>query len=239
MKLLMTSGGFRNAAIVKAAVELVGKRKRKINFAVIAEAVKGEPGDHRWFIEDLERLADHFGGKIELVDLQAQNLDEVQKRLEIADVIYCEGGNTDYLMEVFKKTGFNKVLPKLLEDKVWVGTSAGSCVVAHKESEEFQQEVYREQRTVDKFLNLVPIEFLPHMNGEFYVLNRENAIAESRRTKLPVYALTDAAAIVVKTDAGGNLSYQMVGRGYTVAHNCAVLQDSKPAKFSVSVELRG
>lgn len=236
MKLLMASSGFTNAAIVNALVDLVGKKKKKINFAILNEAIKGEPGDHRWFAEAMAELINHFPGGIELVDLQSQELSKAMARLELADVIFCFGGNTDYLKNVFDETGFSKRLPKLLKEKVWVGSSAGSCVLAHKESEIYQEDVYAEKRQPEEFLNLVPVEFLPHY-GWYENMTRESVIEESKRTNLPVYALTDSAALVVQDDEDGNLNYKMVGRGYMIAHNGVVLDENKLARFGVSIEI--
>lgn len=152
MRLVMASSGFTNKAINSALIELVGKKRSKINFAIINEAIKGEPGDHRWFYEALKELMEAFSGRMEFVDLQAHDMATVEERLQEADVIFCFGGNTDYLANVFAETGFSKILPKLLEEKVWVGSSAGSCVLGHKESEEMQAEVYQEEPTTKKYL---------------------------------------------------------------------------------------
>lgn len=238
MKLLMASSGFTNTAIVNALVELVGKKKKKINFAIINEAIKGEPGDHRWFAEALTQLSEHFSGGLEFVDLQSQDLSSAMARLELADVIFCFGGNTDYLKNVFDKTGFSKKMRRLLREKVWVGSSAGSCVLAHKESEVYQEEVYGEDRDTEEFLNLVPLEFLPHY-GWYENMTRESVIEESKRTELPVYALSDGAALVVQDDEDGNLNYKMVGRSYLIAHQGVVLEENKPSKFKVSIEIHG
>lgn len=238
MKLVMASSGFTNKAIINALVELVGKKKSKINFAILNEAIKGEPGDHRWFGESLQELMTAFPGRMEFVDLQAHKMKEVEARLSEADVIFCFGGNTDYLANVFNETGFSKILPKLLEEKVWAGSSAGSCVLAHKESEELQEAVYQEKPTAKKFLELVPVEFLPHYCGVCYdndVFTREAIIEESTRTSFPVYALTDEAALVVEGE-GKDLSCHMVGRGYLIAQNGMVLDENKQPKFSISIE---
>lgn len=239
MKLVMASSGFTNKAIINALVELVGKKRNKINFAILNEAIKGEPGDHRWFYDALKELMEAFPGGMEFVDLQAHSMKEVEERLNEADVIFCFGGNTDYLANVFAETGFSKILPKLLEEKVWVGSSAGSCVLGHKKSEEFQTEIYQEKPTAKKFLELVPVEFLPHYRGVCYdddVFTREVIIEESTRTNFPVYALTDEAALVVEGE-GKELSCHMVGRGYLIAQNGMVLDENKQPKFSVSFEI--
>lgn len=238
MKIVMASSGFTNNAIIRTVVDLVGKKKKDINFAIINEAIKGEPGDHRWFCEALDELADAFSGGISFVDLVANKMSEVKKRLMDADVVFCFGGNADYLTNTFNETGFSKILPEILAEKVWVGSSAGSCVLGHKESSEFQAEIFHEAPSTKKYLEIVPVEFLPHFEGRCYgeEFTKESIVEESRRVSAPVYALTDDAALVVEGEEG-NLNCRMVGRGYIIAQNGTILSEDKRPKFSVSIEL--
>lgn len=217
MKLILASSGFTNDEIIQACTELVGKPRDQINFAIINEAIKAEPGDHRWFVESLDEIFDNFPGQIELVDLQAHPFDEVKARLALADVIFCFGGNTDYLTQVFESTGFADYLPELLAEKVWVGSSAGSCVLCHKESKQTTENVFLEHPTSDHYLNLIPIFFLPHYHSDWFKqLNREVALYESRLTEMPVYLMSDQSALKVTGDPG-NLQYELIGHDYFVA----------------------
>ncbi|MGI8935211.1 MAG: Type 1 glutamine amidotransferase-like domain-containing protein, partial [Phormidesmis sp.] len=56
--------------------------------------------------------------------------------------IFVNGGSIDYQMYVFKKSGFAKLLPKLLETKVYVGSSAGSMVIGKRVSTEAYHKIY-------------------------------------------------------------------------------------------------
>lgn len=196
MKLLLTSSGLANEAIIAALEAMVGKPRQAINVAIINEAIKAEPGDHRWFSEELERLTSIIGGNLEFIDLQAHDLTYVKERIDLADMIFCFGGNTDYLANTFIKTGFSQILPQILAEKVWVGSSAGSCVLCHKESDEIQASIYKEKREADHFLDYVPIVFLPHLHG-FFKFDQPEVKRASELTNLPVYALSDDAALQV------------------------------------------
>lgn len=178
---------------------MVGKPRQEINVAVINEAMKGEPGDHRWFADELTRLVSVIGGNIEFVDLQAHEMEYVEERIDLADMIFCFGGNTDYLANTFIKTGFDKLLPRILTEKVWMGSSAGSCVMCHKEAEEIQETVYKEKRAAEHFMDYVPIIFLPHLHG-FIEFDKPEIVRASELTDLPVYALSDDAALKVIDD---------------------------------------
>ena len=219
MKLLLGSWGLSTEPIIKACEEMVGKSRKNINVAIINEAIKGEVGDHRWFAEELQRLVRTIGGNLEFVDLQSHTLDYIRKRIDAADMIYCFGGNTDYLANVFTKTGFEKILPDILASKVWVGSSAGSCVLCHKECEEIQRAVYKEKREADHFMEKVPLVFLPHLHG-FYKFDKDDVIKASTFTDFPVYAMSDESALVLK-DQDQPL---VIGEDYIVAKGGKVIK---------------
>ncbi len=196
MKIILASSGLANEEIIDALEEMVGKPREEINVAIINEAIKGEQGDMRWFAEELQRITEVIGGNIEFIDLQAHDLDYVERRIDVADMIFCFGGNTDYLANIFIKTGFDKLLPKILAEKVWVGSSAGSCVLCHKESEEIQKTVFREKREAEHYMDIVPIIFLPHLHG-FFKFDQEEVLRASELTDLLVYAVSDDCALKV------------------------------------------
>lgn len=196
MKLILASSGLANEEIITTLEEMVGKPRKNINIAIINEAIKAESGDMHWFAEELERLASVIGGSLEFVDLQAHDLAYTKSRIALADMIFCFGGNTDYLATVFEKTGFANILPEILAEKVWVGSSAGSCVLCHKESEEIQSAIYKEKREADHFMDIVPIILLPHLHG-FFKFDQPEVIRASELTDLPVYALSDNCALKI------------------------------------------
>lgn len=203
MKLLLTSAGFQTPEIVRACAALVGKPKDEIHFAVINEAYAVEYGDHWWVLNDLNSIRDNFGGAMELVNLLALDLQAVKSRIEKADVIFVVGGNTDYLMSVFAKTGFGKLLPELLKTKVYVGSSAGSMVLGKRVTAEAYAKTYGEEDDygVSRYLGLVDCAIKPHMNNPLFPNNRKEILQEAVREYVgTVYGLADDAAIAVDGD---------------------------------------
>ena len=219
MKIILVSCGLSTEPIIKACEDLVGKSHKDINVAVINEAIKGESDDHRWFIEELQHLSETIGGNIELIDIQAHPLDYIEQRIKVADLVYCFGGNTDYLARIFIETGFDEVLPKILAEKVWVGSSAGSSVLCHKGPADIQRTIYNEEHHVDHYMGVIPIVFLPHLHG-FFKFGEEEIKQISKETELPVYALSDEAAIIVneKEPLG------IIGEGYIIAKKGEIKQ---------------
>ncbi len=124
-----------------------------------------------------------------------------QPRLDEADVLFFEGGNTFHLMHWLNQSGLSTLLPELLKTKVYVGVSAGSMVTNPDLSLKLSQIVYGED--LDKTenmpgLNLVDFYFLPHLNSEYFPNLRQDKIQEavSGLTK-KIYALDDQGAVQV------------------------------------------
>ncbi len=144
MKFVLCSEGFHTPNTVEACVKLVGKPQDEISIGIINEAYAVEDGDKRWVLDNLNSVATNFSAEIDIVNLLALPIEEVETRLADKDVIFVVGGDTDYLMSVFQKTGFDKLLPKLLETKVYVGSSAGSMVVGKRINADAYRLIYGE-----------------------------------------------------------------------------------------------
>lgn len=219
MKLILASSGFESKEAVEKCIEFVGKPAKEINFAIINEAYAVEHCDHSWILDDMDSIRKNFGGSIEFVNLLALNIDQVEERINAADVIFVVGGNTEYLKTVFDKTGFSKLLPRLLEKKVYVGSSAGSMILGRQTSYEIQDEIYGEVDYfgVREYLNLLDFSILPHLHSKyFFKLSDEYVISESKKINGVVYALSDNAAVIVDGD-----------KEYVVGHDYMKLLNGK------------
>lgn len=130
MKLLLCSQGITNESIKKKFFEMVGKKPKDIRLAYIPTAVYTVPvPDKRWMIDNLRRLDDMKIGIIDIVEISAMPKEEWLPRLEDADVIFVEGGAIGHLLSEVRKAGLDKILPVLLNDKVYVGCSGGSTML--------------------------------------------------------------------------------------------------------------
>ncbi len=200
MKLLLCSEGFNTEELVKKCEELVGKPREDINIAVINEAYAVEHDNNlRWVVNNLSLVEKNFGGKLELVNLLALSLENVKKRIELHDVIFVVGGHTDYLMSVFNKTGFSKLLPKLLNSKVYVGSSAGSMVMGERLSSKAYKIIYGERGDygVSKYLELVNLSIIPHLDSSKHPERKEMLTELAKKHEGKIYGLCDDSAVVV------------------------------------------
>ena len=63
-------------------------------------------------------------------------------------------------------------------------------------------------------MDIIPIILLPHLHG-FYKFDKKEVGDASKLTDLPVYALSDEAAIIVNDDN----PLKIIGKDYLIAEN--------------------
>lgn len=205
MKLLLTSGGLRNPTLVQAFLDLVGKPAGEIKVAFIPTALNVEPGDKGWVVDQLVRLRDLGIAQLDIVDVSATPKDIWLPRLEESNVIFVNGGNTTYLMSCFNNSGLTELMPRLLEDRVYVGVSAGSYIAT--------PDIRFNSDNTDKVLGglkLVDFGLQVHLHSPKFPLAKTDEAVRQRVKGCPykVYALDDNMAI--KVDGG---EMKVVGEG--------------------------
>ncbi len=201
MKLLLTSNGLSNDSIAKALFDLVGKKPEETKIVFIPTASNVEIGDKEWFIENLVDIQKCGFEEIEIADISVVEENSWRPKLERADVLFFEGGNTRHLMWWLNKSGLSDLLPELLKTKVYVGASAGSMVTNKTLALTMSQLVYGEdldQTEEMKGLNFVDFYFLPHFNSEYFTNIRKDFIKEKTAGMTEViYTLDDQSALKV------------------------------------------
>jgi dipeptidase E len=192
MKLLLTSGGIRNKSLENALRKLVGE---KIRIAFIPTAANAEKGDKEWLITDLYDCSKL--GEVDIVDISAMDKKEWLPRLEWANVIYAEGGDTTYLLRWILKSGLDKELPRLLKERVYVGVSAGSIVLS-KEIQASSEYLYGDEvENAPKGLGYVDFHIRPHLNSPHFPKVIDKNLKEvSKKLNGDLYAIDDNTAIL-------------------------------------------
>lgn len=201
MKLLLTSGGLTNILIANALFDLVGKKPEDTSLVFIPTASNIEKGDKGWLINDLINLQKQSFKSIDIVDISAIDKKLWLPRMEEADVLFFEGGNTYHLMEWMNKSGLTEILTDLLKNKVYVGLSAGSMVTNKDLALKISQVVYEEDldRTEEmEGLNYVDFYFLPHLNSPYFTKIRKDFIEKvTKGMTEKIYVLDDQSALKI------------------------------------------
>jgi dipeptidase E len=125
MKFLLTSA-YSNVA--DELPKLLNEKPEEVTVAFIATAA--DVYEDKWFVEvDRNKLIGQ-GFKIRDVSLASKGREELEKEIEGCGVIFVAGGNTFYLLQQVRKSGFDEILKKVVATNVvYVGSSAGSIVV--------------------------------------------------------------------------------------------------------------
>lgn len=204
MKLLLTSSGISNPSIAKALQELVGKKLEDVTLVFIPTASNLEKGDKSWFINDLVNIKSQNFKSIDIADISAVEEKIWRPKLEEADILYFEGGNTFHLMEWINKSGLNSLLPEFLKNKIYVGSSAGSMVTNKDLALKLSQIVYEEdfdRKENMPGLNFVNFYFLPHLNNPDFIKLRPDFIKDAvQGMPEKIYALDDNSALKIIDD---------------------------------------
>ena len=176
MKFLLTSAGISNKTIEEELKRIIGKDFKGLKMLFCTTASNYDGGEmNEWLIDDLQKLKS-LGFKIDVCDINGVSKDNFLPRFKWANVLYFEGGNTQWLRSCIRNSGLEEHLLKFLETRIWIGASAGSCVlcptVCNSCQDLFDENI--EGYPIDG-LGFVDFQFIPHFNNEsFPKINSEN-----------------------------------------------------------------
>ena len=196
MRLLLTSIGLsgRFPRVREVFLELVKKSVGDVRVAFIPTASEVE--DDRTFSQIDRKELEEVGVRAEHIqDVLLDHpitLDELRRY----DVIYVDGGNTFYLLQRVRESGFDAAIAAYLREDagVYVGTSAGTCL-AGPEIGFLDVWDDRTKATLadTRGLGLVPVAYSPHYHdGEADLLRACRA-----KVAHPIEPLRDGEAVLV------------------------------------------
>ncbi|MCA9364575.1 MAG: Type 1 glutamine amidotransferase-like domain-containing protein [Candidatus Moranbacteria bacterium] len=200
MKLLLTSVGLSNKSIVNALAGLVEKPFSECSLAFVPTAVNVENFDKSWVVNDLVVCKALGFALLDIVDISALPKEMWLSRLNKADILFFEGGNTFHLMHWVKKSGLKDVLPEFLKTKVYVGVSVGSVIVCLHLCMSTSKKLYDEDGSQYANDGFGYLDFLirPHLNSPYFPeVTMENMVGLSEEMSDSFYVIDDATAIQV------------------------------------------
>lgn len=205
MKLLLTSGGIRNASLHTALVRLLGKPISECNALLVPTAHYGHPqgtpaGAWR-FVNGrsgcpMGELGWKSLGLLELTALPSISAKRWMPWVQSTDALLVDGGDAVYLGHWMRQSGLATLLPSL-ERLVWVGLSAGSMVMTPRVGQAFIESTPLITGS-DETLGVVPFSIFPHLDHPGF---DENTMACAERWAAsisgPAYAIDDQTGIQV------------------------------------------
>ncbi len=191
MKLFLSSIGF-DENVAKELDELISKKRVDVSIGIITNAKKYKSKEE--FKESITRntkyVADLGYSKIRYIDLDNYG----DKDLE-CDVLYIFGGNSFYLLEAIKRSGFDKALKRIVDEgRIIVGQSAGSIIFSPSIEIAGNDFCYDQNilglKDLDA-LNIVDYAILPHYEDKYVA-----GVRKLRETVgYDIYALKDGQTI--------------------------------------------
>ncbi len=196
MKLYLTSVASQS---LDKIVQELPQKPAELKVLFIPTAADTYAKDNRpWFDADRDKFIE-LGFKLEDFDLKGKSEDEVRAALSKTDIIFVSGGNTFYLLEHVKKSGFDKVLRELKDsDKIYIGSSAGSIILGPN-IEPIKSFDDPSAAKLDNYdgIGLVDFVVLPHWGKEKYAARQEKVIKEFDK-KYKLKPIKDGEMITVQ-----------------------------------------
>src|SRR3989339_136802 len=191
MMLLTSSGMVGSRDDIMA---ILPKPADAIRVAYIITASK--PVENKFYVEEDARLMKEAGFNVHEIDIEGKNPEQLLHLLSNFDIIYMQGGNPYYLLAKIRRSGFKKVLKKLLKKGIiYVGASSGSMVAGVN----IEAGNWKDKER-DKFglTNLSAMNFIPYSIFVHYAPEHQEIIKkQSNRVKNQLKILTDSQALFV------------------------------------------
>jgi dipeptidase E len=170
MKLLLTSGGVKNASIQNALVDLLGKPIAECNALCIPTAEYPRPGGPLWaqrFISGQSTPLCGLGwkslGVLELSVLPSFEKEYWTTAVQETDALLVAGGDPMFLCYWMRQSGLADLFPSLRPEIVYAGVSAGSMVLTPRIGQDFVR--WNTPEGGDKTLGLVDFSIFPHLDN--------------------------------------------------------------------------
>lgn len=129
MKIIITSSGIGSKDFKKKFAELIGRDISELKMLHDTTAIDGEPveSDKSWAEVEFQNIL-RAGFRSE--NITEHKINQENEDLSGYDVVYVQGGNTFYLMDMMRKYHFDQSIKDALNGGViYIGSSAGSMVL--------------------------------------------------------------------------------------------------------------
>lgn len=186
-RLFLASSGLR------ALPDLVAKDGARVGLVGVAADVYP---DAPWIRRDLTTFAQLAYDVVD-IDLSAGS-----RAVDGIDVLFVAGGNTYYLLQKLRQTGFDRTIDDFVSaGGIYAGASAGA-IVAGPQIEpvaELDQRQAAAGLESTEGLNLVPFTVLPHAgtHDERFLAHSSRVLFDSALDH-PIVRLTDSEAVVCR-----------------------------------------
>lgn len=184
---------------IEKLLEILPKPSNELTVAFIPTAA--DPYEDKWFVEDDRNKLKEKSFNLKDIDIKGKTRRELEDDLKDIDIVFVAGGNTFYLLEKARESGFDEIVKELVQKGViYVGSSAGATFVCPTIEPVKTLDDPSKAPSLKSFegLNLVDFVILPHYGKEKYKAKYEKIIKEYGNLGFKLIPLTDEQAIIVE-----------------------------------------
>jgi len=186
MKIFLTSSA---SQVMDKIVKILPKGAKDLKLAFVPTAGDPYGDDKPWIIADRAKLVE-LGFQLKDFDLKNKTEKQTRETLSKFDVVFVAGGNTFYLLDLARKSGFDKVVPELVKKgTIYIGSSAGSYLACPTIEAAGWKHA---DRNIPGLKDLTALGLVEYLIVCHYSDKYKDVIAKGRKsTKYPVRTLTD------------------------------------------------
>lgn len=195
--LILTSS---NCFVTSDFVPYLPKQPKEIRLTFIPTAAEVEKGDLQWLHDDRQALVD-AGFQVSDFTLTGKSAEQVQEMLEKTDFVFVSGGNTFFLLQEMKKSGFADLIENFVsKGLLYGGSSAGSIVAGPDISlvKELDDPAMAPELTDYTGLGLIDVVAFPHWGSEHFHDRYEKVMRAGYRKGLKIVLLTDDQYLLIE-----------------------------------------
>ena len=190
--IVLTSCGIIDEDFKSRFYEVIPKdelKNKKILY--VTTAMDGESDDDRsWADKEYKTILELGISEKNIVEYK---IGKSQDNLEDFDIMYMMGGNTFYLLDVIRKTGFDRMINNFLNaKKLYIGSSAGSIIIGNSIETAAPFDDNNVGMTEFSSLKLVDGIIIPHANKK-----EEFIDSLKKETDEKIIPLCDGNGIIV------------------------------------------
>ena len=195
MLILTSSSNF----VTERFVFNLPKEPREMRLTFIPTAAEVEEGDMQWLKDDRQALVD-AGFQVTDFTVTGKKQEEVKTMLDQTDFVFVSGGNTFFLLQEMRKSGFASLIKEYVNKGViYCGSSAGSVVAGPDISltKELDDPALAPELKDYKGLGLVDVVVFPHWGSEHFQNRYEKVMKSGYKKGLKIVLLTDDQYLLV------------------------------------------
>ena len=148
------------------------------------------------YVERTRQKMDELNFSYTEFDIVGKSEEELKKALSDSDILYVEGGNTFYLLQAVRDTGFEKIVKEAIENGlVYWGVSAGAYIACPSIIMATWSDRFDRCGVTDwTAMNLVPFFIKAHYTPDMLGTLKE----KSNDLQLPLRVLNDDQVVMMK-----------------------------------------